>query len=220
MNPIDQALQAAVPTVVTPTREALAPMQNDGHRFVIAKNGLWMETKRPWIHSMFPLSEQTVVAMPYGSQEKWLHISMKVPTYFLQQFIVKARAQFPNECAAWIVWDEETDQMSMIDMVPDIAFPDGVTYQTPRLMPHQHKIVDMHSHGQNDAFFSDLDDKDDRQGVKIAVVIGNVQSEHISFKMRLCCNGVFQRLKKAQVFFDEVTVHHEHRAGGEEHDCT
>ncbi len=47
----------------------------------------------------------------------------------------------------------------------------------------------MHSHGAHDAFFSELDDKDDAGAMKISLVLGNIDRDMPSSKMRLCMAG-------------------------------
>ncbi len=57
-------------------------------------------------------------------------------------------------------------------------------------------VLDLHSHGLLDAFFSGTDNYDDGRGeVKIAGVIGNLDQPEVTASFRLCANGVFVPLK-------------------------
>jgi len=52
-------------------------------------------------------------------------------------------------------------------------------------------VIDIHSHGNCRAFFSDTDNKDDMGATKISGVIGNLDQTNVTAKFRLCVNGVF-----------------------------
>jgi PRTRC genetic system protein A len=58
-------------------------------------------------------------------------------------------------------------------------------------MAHEHLAVDIHSHGCMGAFFSATDDDDDRGELKLSIVIGNLDADEASMRMRLCALGQF-----------------------------
>ena len=62
----DVALQSLTPTVMVPLFGEFEMLASSGHRFLSAKDGLWIEARRPGIYSRQPIARQNIVAMPYG----------------------------------------------------------------------------------------------------------------------------------------------------------
>jgi PRTRC genetic system protein A len=54
----------------------------------------------------------------------------------------------------------------------------------------EHIVVDVHSHGLHTAFFSAEDDADDAGAMKVSLVLGNLDQERPTSKMRLCMAGL------------------------------
>jgi len=44
---MDVALEANTPTVVVPRFGKFEPLQENGHRFLVCADGMWVECKRP-----------------------------------------------------------------------------------------------------------------------------------------------------------------------------
>jgi len=195
MDKRDIALQTLTPSVMVPKFSELEQLEQSGHRFCIASDGLWMQVKRPWLELCVPLAQQHTVSMPYGKLEEKMQFNFgPLPKAFLQQFLQEARDHLPNECAAWFIWDENTAEMRFEMLVADDATSGSITYQCPVLEDGEHLIADIHSHGEGHAFFSFQDNDDDRTEVKIAIVVGNVDTDTPTMRMRLCANGYFIEL--------------------------
>ncbi len=195
MDKRDIALQTLTPSVMVPKFSELEQLEQSGHRFCIASDGLWMQVKRPWLELCVPLAQQHIVSMPYGQLEEKMQFNFgPLPKAFLQQFLQEARDYLPNECAAWFIWDENTAEMRFEMLVADDATSGSITYQCPVLEDGEHLIADIHSHGEGHAFFSFQDNDDDRTEIKIAIVVGNVDSDTPTMRMRLCANGYFIEL--------------------------
>ena len=64
---MDQALLAAAPVAAVPRHAPFHPLQDNGHRFLLAEDGLYLEVRRPWLHYIHQLAKQTAVAIPYGA---------------------------------------------------------------------------------------------------------------------------------------------------------
>lgn len=191
MNPHDAFFQKLVPTVMMPAQEELPPLEEAGHRFLAASDGLWVEIRRPWLHLIWPVAQQTAVAMPYGSLNRKCEIAGgPVPALLLEQF-VRAACETPHtECAAWLVWDElqQVYRCQMVDVIS--AGSHHIHYNRPVLQEHEHLVVDMHSHAGIPAFFSPEDNEDDAGEVKFSFVVGNCGDQSQSRVMRLCALGL------------------------------
>jgi PRTRC genetic system protein A len=189
LHPIDIALQTAVPTIMVPLHGEFTELANHGHRFLASSNGLWLEARRAWLYLRWPLIQKSAVAMPYGTVQKAIQIA-RAPRELVSEFIRHARDVCPLECAAWIVWNAETDTWKLVLITPTTATPQFVSFQRPRLGDNEHLVVDLHSHGRINAFFSQQDDIDDRGEYKVAGVFGRLDGE-LEARFRLCANGLF-----------------------------
>jgi len=193
LNPRDQILQRSCPTTMVPRFEDLPPLSKNGHRFLVAQDGLWLEVKRPWLHLVWPVAEKCYqVALPYGNLEpKVSFLCPDIPRSLINKFTDDARAALPNEFAAWIIWNEQTEAFAYRPLTSTSAGPAHLKLDRPVLGEHEHLIVDIHSHATMNAFFSAEDNRDDAGEVKLSVVFGRLGSDQsMSSKIRLCANGV------------------------------
>ncbi len=192
MNLQDTYLQQLVPTIPVPRYESLDWLAESGHRFLVASDGLWLETKRPWLHLVWPVGMANSVAIPYGQVAKRCEVAGgKLPASLMAEFIRFAQQQPDIERAAWIIWDEHMQAYRCRDVKVLHASRDRIQYERPTLADHEHLVVDMHSHANLRAFFSVEDDRDDRGEVKFSFVVGDCHTDQPSTCLRLCANGLF-----------------------------
>jgi len=200
MNHSDQLLQTLTPAVMVPKFGAFEFLQTNGHRFLVAKDGLWLEAKRPWIHLCLPIARQEQVEMPFGKVEE--HINMltdPIPKRLLEDFLQIAQDHCPNEVAAWIVWDEDRRRYHLRQLENITASRDECSFHRPSLMDHEWLVMDLHSHAHDKAFFSEQDDVDDAYVLNYSGVFGNVEREKPTFRLRLCANGLFLPMDNYEV---------------------
>lgn len=198
LNVIDQMLQTQFPTIMVPIHETLGKLSQLGHRFLIAKNGLWLEIKRTWLYGRVQISPPSTVAIPYGDVEPEL-VLPKIPRELLQQFQSYAESKLPMECAARIILNNSTMQMR-IQFLESVDVSRGhINYVLDSLASDEVCFFDIHSHGYHSAFFSLTDDADDRGETKIAGVLSFKKQQGDSPTQpnaifRLCLNGHFLNL--------------------------
>ena len=81
----------------------------------------------------------------------------------------------PGEWAGLIVWNGTTNRYEMF--APDlVSSSDSHVSYRDALPDGCDLVVDLHSHGEFDAFFSTDDDKSDGNGIYLAGVIGKCSS--------------------------------------------
>lgn len=166
-DPRDAILHAACPLVMAPTFGAFVPLQATGKRLVGAADGLYLEARSPALHWLLRLN---AVPMPYGRLTPFLRLANgPVPMALLYRLADLAREASPNEIAFGI----QTDGPGYSLVVPEIdtASPVHVTYQDA--FDADRLVLDIHSHGEGAAFFSETDDASDlsRAGPYLAGVI-------------------------------------------------
>lgn len=193
MNPVDVALQGSFPSVMVPTREPVAPMDEPGERLLIASNGVFLEISRPWARLVRRLSSfDWRTPVPYGEAAEHTDLMCgSVPAGLVAQFAAMARAALPNEAGAWIVWDAATGEFRLVKLPALSHGPGHLHYERPALRAGEWLVVDCHSHGHDRAYFSSTDDQDDQHDVKFALVLGHCDRVP-SVALRLCAKGRFE----------------------------
>jgi PRTRC genetic system protein A len=195
MNAIDQALQSVTPTVMVPRHEQLEELSVPGHRILMAGNGVWLEVFRAWFYTRMPLTYDLPIAVPYGAVTAERRLACgPIPKDLVARFVVEARVRCPNECAAWVIWNESTREWKLMMLDEILVAPDRAVVNLPRLEDDEHLILDIHSHGLHEAYFSPTDDEDDAGACKIAGVIGNLNKEAVSTSFRFCVDGMFETI--------------------------
>lgn len=188
MNALDKNLQSLFPTVMVPRFEPLAQMTANGQRLLAAKDGLWLEVRRSWLHLRLPLSSSPI-PLPYGTLEATVQFAFGQELLpLIRRFEREARAAFPLEHAAWLVWDAASERLDYESVRITSQGRGYVRYERPGERPGRLPCVDLHSHGAFPAGFSATDDTDD-DDTKLAIVFGNCDLIRPSVAARLCVQG-------------------------------
>ena len=192
MDSRDVALQSVMPTVMVPRYSELKELATAGDRILMAANGVWLEVCRAWLYARVLVAKPSIIPVPYGQVSEVMRFGFgKLPRAMVAQFIEQARARCPNECAAWVVWNQRTNEWRLMMLEETSVGPGHVNVNLPTLEEDEHMVMDLHSHGLTEAFFSRTDNKDDRGATKIAGVIENLDKPEATASFRLCANGVF-----------------------------
>ena len=203
MDNRDVVLQSVLPTLMVPRFTVLKELDTPGNRILMASNGVWLEVCRAWMYARILIAPALRVPVPYGTVSQAMRFGFgKLPKAMVAQFIELASVRSPNECAAWIVWNQRTDAWKLM-MLDETSVGHGhVIVNLPTLESDEHMVMDLHSHGLDHAFFSRTDNKDDRGDVKIAGVIGNMDQaggDSIFSPLREWCVSATSFWKPARV---------------------
>ena len=192
----DQILQDAAPAVMVPNFSEPPPMAGHGHRYLVARDGVYLEISRAACHLRLSLGP-VATPLPFGAiaEETVFHfgrLSQHLPLF--HRFLADARNNLPNEFAAWLVWDEFDCELRYRACKTIEASAGRVHFERPRLDKNESLAVDLHSHGVGHAFFSANDDEDDAGEVKISGVVGEIDRATPSSVFRLCAMGVVREM--------------------------
>lgn len=192
---MDLALLAAAPVAAVPRHTPFHPLQDSGHRFLLAADGLYLEVRRPWLHYIHQLAKHTAVAIPYGEITKKCELDFTSIGSALQQmkeFAAKAKADAPIEAAASLLWDhrKKTWRIEYPDVIGE-ATAGSIQYREVVPGEDESLAIDLHSHGHLGAFFSATDNEDDRGSVKIAGVFGDLDKDQPTVAFRMCVLGLY-----------------------------
>lgn len=198
MNLKDTALQSTTPTVMVPKFEALEPLASNGHRFLMATDGLWLEVKRSWCHIVQPLGLKTSpVPMPYGSVQRKVELAFKkIPLWMIEKFTAQAVQMHPVETGAVGIYNFLTDSFryELCDTVK--AGVGHLKARWPTALGEGESIVlDMHSHGPIDAYFSSQDIKDMGADTVIACVVGQTDQQQPQIEIAIFAAGMEIKIK-------------------------
>lgn len=172
----DRALMEHAPTVAVPVFGEFVAMEENGHRYLLACDGLWLEVRRPWLHLIWPVAQQKKVQLPYGNLAEVIDLAFEVPTWGFTELLPAAREVTPAEVGAAMIWNER-ERTLRFAMCKTISAGVGTLSESmPELGEGDWLAVDLHSHGPLDAFFSSTDLEDTGSEVVIAGVIGRVDS--------------------------------------------
>lgn len=196
MDKRDVALQLSCPTVMVPRFAPLENANKPGERLLIASNGVFVEITRKWARFVRKIGDISVpVPIPYGQCDEtteWL--ANELPLALLAEFNDLARQSPRLEIGAGIVWNERTGSYRLLPVETLQASGSHLKYRPPSLDDGDHLIIDCHSHGKHNAFFSKTDDLDDKWAVKISYVVGNCGADIQSTETRLCLKGIFENI--------------------------
>lgn len=189
MSHLDAAILSTFPLIAVPPSGVVPPATANGTRYLAARDGLWREINLPWLTLRHHVST-SAIRLPYGEVEPVVDFKCgPVPVELVRLFNDDARAQAPRECAGAVLWNEATGEWRFEPRHARSASAAHILYD--EVQPHdgEHLVVDVHSHGHFDAFFSQEDNKDDYGSIKVSLVVGSFNNPQPTSAMRLCAAG-------------------------------
>lgn len=196
MDPRDQALLASCPVVAAPRYGALPGMDN-GQRIVVARNGLFVQTRLDWLDSITALGmEPPAMRLAYGDVQEHLRFSFgQLPIRMIEDFVAYGREHLPDEVAGVLIYARSTGRLRLAICEAERASPIHIDYRRPPMASDETVAVDLHTHGRGPAFWSADDDRDD-QGIKVAGVFGLLDQRMPMACFRLVINGLYKPLER------------------------
>jgi PRTRC genetic system protein A len=191
-NMMDEAVLKAFPLVPASTAGRQPPASGFGTRYLVGRDGVYREITLPWIH-VRQLIARSALPLPYGAVADVVEFRCgPIPIGVVREFVADARQALPLEVAGVFLWSEADDGWRYARRDAIFASSAHVEYTEVRLNEGEHIVVDVHSHGLHPAFFSGEDDADDAGAMKVSLVLGNLDKDRPTSKMRLCMAGIVQ----------------------------
>ncbi len=178
-NRLDQIIQKHMPVVIVPTYGELDALETGKTRFLMGKDGLYLETKQPW-GSLIKKLWHSPRYLPYGwvlEKDEFAEVLTEAKEIIMDKIVPLAAkyAREGKEYAGFIAWHPSGYEYVPVEFTSTAA---SVKYKAPTAASGAHIAIDVHSHGQIRPFFSQPDDADDVGGVKICVVLGNYRRKN------------------------------------------
>ena len=192
MNKMDEALLQAFPLLAASTAGEQEPAAAFGTRYLVGREGVSREITLPWIR-VRQLIAPSALPLPYGQLGNAVEFRCgPLPSAMLRAFVADAKQAQLLEIAGVFLWNETDGSWRYARRESKSASTAHVAYDEVRPAQGEHLVVDVHSHGLHAAFFSAADDIDDAGSMKVSLVLGNLDRERPSTKMRLCMAGTMQ----------------------------
>ena len=192
MNEEAAVLQAMFPVAPVSLCGSL-PQAQEGVRYHVATDGLWREVNTAWLAALAPVATTDHGITPFGALKERVDLRVCPPKHLWGEFLAQAKAAFPQESASVFAWNAVDDSWRHVPRTPETVTDSYIAYQEPSLGTDEIPVVDIHSHGRHSAHFSSTDDKDDAGGIKVSVVLGNVDGE-VTLACRLVVLNHFYQL--------------------------
>lgn len=189
-DPRDRVLIGATPVLPMPRFGTLEPPHDGQHRFLVGCDGLYMQARSKGIDATV-LVCPSPFPLPYGEVTAAVIFRAGMPPSDLFALAQRqARQSAPNEWAGVVVHGEQ-GQYKLLEPETFRVSPSTVQYLA-RVFDTNSVVLDLHSHGDGDAYFSPTDDASDLDGgIFVAAVIGRCRSARPDWKARLVVNGHF-----------------------------
>ena len=126
----------------------------------------------------------------------------KIPYYFLEKIIEIFEAEPHKECAVQIFYSLDKKQYELHIPEQYVTAASVVFYRNTEKESEKILVMDVHSHGQYPAFFSMIDDGDEK-GIRLYMVIGNMDKKNHTYKIRAGMAGIFGDLEMDEIFEKE-----------------
>ncbi len=145
--------------------------------------------------------------MPYGQfdcredgEEVDFHLSAgKIPGSLFCEILRFFRKDPRKEAAVQIFYDDKTDSYEL-HFPKQYAEACSVVFDRDMLLEEKKVLVmDAHSHGRMNAFFSSVDNRDEK-GTRLFLVLGRIDGEVPAWKLRAGIAGHYKELALTDVF--------------------
>lgn len=101
---INAMTKALFPVVSVNTDGTIDPMEKPGTRYLIARNGIWLETTRPWLRAVVPHLTESFPVTPFGEIAARILETPPMNPEIMREFISSARKAAPAETGCWVFW--------------------------------------------------------------------------------------------------------------------
>jgi len=197
-DPRDRALLGATPTLMAPRFGRLPPPIVGQHRFVAGAGGLYLQGRSRALDVALRVAD-TPFPLPYGQVPEGVLLRHgALGQDLLLEAEARARATAPREWAGVVVLDHD-GSYRLVEPPPVWSRTDSVRYRVEGFDPEA-LVLDLHSHGDGEAYFSATDDASDREGgIYLAAVIGRCRDKQPTWAWRLVVNGLFFSMADASI---------------------
>jgi PRTRC genetic system protein A len=159
------------------------------YNYVLAKNGLFIQASNSLLRATVCVADAQVRGLEPVAESVEL-IKGKIPGYIRELAISALCADPSHETYLAVTW-EGNYHLKAPNQSPDLC---TVTYDV-----QDSTILDIHSHGTMRPFFSFVDNTDE-QGLRLYMVVGELQRLMPDSLLRIGAYGYFKDMRMEEVF--------------------
>ncbi len=145
--------------------------------------------------------------MPYGcfdcredgSDVDFRMTEKKIPYGILMDVVTFFKRNPRKEAAVQVFYNLETEKYEIYYPEQKVTSASVVFTRNHDMENDKVLVMDIHSHGTMSAFFSSIDDNDEK-GTRLFMVFGNLDKKEITHKLRAGIAGNYKMLKLSDVF--------------------
>jgi PRTRC genetic system protein A len=187
---MEQAVLSASPLLAAPRQGSLPELGAWQHRYIAAAGGLYFQAATPHYQLLAAYAEfdDETPALPYGELKPYFtFLGGGLPGDLFRELCKRAIERATTE-GAWLVLDSMPQGLKLT--VPNqVSAGSGHMEYTTAEYQSEKVVVDVHSHGAYDAFFSGTDDASE-DGAYVAMVFGKTLGmEQLQVTARACFFG-------------------------------
>ena len=173
-----------------------------GYQYITAGNGLFIRTETRFFTAIVPVKRAIVRGLPL-LKDRFRLLVPKLPESLLTAVFKDARlARRPDGGLNEVLYQFHHDgQTVQLKKPTQEATAVSVTSITTSNSDDENIICDLHSHGNMDAFWSETDDMDERNG-RLYAVVGKVDSDKPEMRLRVGVYGSWMSLPVSAIFAD------------------
>ncbi len=175
---------------LTHTSQGLRGQRGVFYDYILARNGVFLESHSASLEARICLAKVQVRGLA-PLKERLSLVKGKIPGSLYREAISLLRSDPYREGYLALTWDQEY----RLQRPDQIRNEDRVQYQ---VLPDT--LVDIHSHGAGEAFFSPKWDDPDEQGFRLSLVIGKLHTLLPEVKLRLVMYGYYAPVSIEEVF--------------------
>lgn len=138
--------------------------------YCLAANGLFIRARNDNLQATIQVAPARVRGLEPLEEELLLSHGL-IPSHVLEQALRAVQHAFPKEGVAALVWNGPLGTYQVISP-EQVQENSSVSYQAV-----EQAVLEIHSHGQMDAFFSGQDNRDE-QGFRLYGVVGRLRSAY------------------------------------------
>lgn len=188
----DRLLLDQMPVLAVPPESKLGRLNKNGQRLLIGANGIFIEIRRDWLYAVRRCGGlHGMLQTPFGTVTECTELAgQTIPRRLVDSFIEEARRVSPLEIGGIITYDIERGEWALRMNRSVSASPTSLRYELPDLRANEHRVVDLHSHGEGQAFLSSKDKLDTRGTTAVVMVAGKVSDAALEVIAYLYLNGM------------------------------
>lgn len=185
-------------------REIGLPPMPEGllYQYVIAANGVFVRSWRPGLAAMIPVNVPEQRIRGLVDVRPYVHLEMGVPLRITARMFELAYRAGKREILFYLSGGSREQGKPWTLRVPEQEQASYSVHPVDEFAGGADTVIEVHSHHHMSAFFSRVDDIEERAGFRLYGVIGELGRERPQMRVRVGIYGHFYEIPASSVFYN------------------